>query len=103
MGPEENHDFTFYLKPLAYMTPSIKKVIFNSPATIVFWADGTKTVVKVQGGDRWDPEKGLAMAMCKKFFGLKKFYKAFDPAFDKYIEKESPLEKFNKAIKEIGR
>lgn len=26
----------------------IKNVIFNDPATIVFWKDGTKTVVKCQ-------------------------------------------------------
>ena len=41
----------------------IKNVIFNDPATIVFWEDGTKTVVKCQDGDEFDPEKGLAMAI----------------------------------------
>ena len=46
----------------------IKKVIYNYPATIVIWADGTKTVVKVHNED-FDPEKGLAMAICKKAFG----------------------------------
>ena len=30
------------------MTLEIKKVIYNNPATIVFWADGTKTVVKAK-------------------------------------------------------
>jgi hypothetical protein len=47
----------------------IEKVIFNGPATIVFWKDGTKTVVKCQKGDIFDEEKGLAMAICKKVFG----------------------------------
>lgn len=51
----------------------IKKVIFNSPATIVFWEDGTKTVVKVNGED-YDPEKGLAMAIAKKSYGNKGNY-----------------------------
>ena len=46
--------------------PEIKNVIFNDPATIVFWKDGTKTVVKCQDGDEFDPEKGLAMAIAKK-------------------------------------
>lgn len=46
----------------------IDKVIFNNPATIVFWSDGTKTVVKADGED-FDPEKGLAMAIAKKFYG----------------------------------
>lgn len=47
----------------------IKNVIFNDPATIVFWLDGTKTVVKCGEGDIFDPEKGLAMAIAKKAFG----------------------------------
>lgn len=47
----------------------IKNVIFNDPATIVFWADGTKTVVKAQENDWFDPEKGLAMAIAKKVYG----------------------------------
>lgn len=48
---------------------TIKNVIFNPPATIVFWMDGTKTVVKCQPGDKYDPEKGLAMAISKKALG----------------------------------
>lgn len=51
----------------------IKKVIFNNPATIVFWADGTKTVVKAENED-FDPEKGLAMAIAKKALGNKGSY-----------------------------
>lgn len=55
-------------------TPQIKNVIHNEPATIVFWSDGTKTVVKCQDDDIYDPEKGLAMAICKKVFGNKGNY-----------------------------
>ena len=97
------------LRELYFAIPKylkIKKVIFNDPATIVFWNDGTKTVVKAQNYDEFDAEKGLAMAIVKKTIGLKEFYKAFDPAFIKTLENlepESPLEKFNRAIKEIGR
>ena len=47
---------------------NIKKVIFNNPATIVFWSDGSKTVVKAHNDD-YDPEKGLAMAIAKKALG----------------------------------
>ena len=50
------------------MALEIKNVIFNAPATIVFWMDGTKTVVKAVNED-FDPEKGLAMAIAKKAFG----------------------------------
>lgn len=54
--------------------PKIKDVIFNDPATIVFWADGTKTVVKCQDDGIFDPEKGLAMAITKKALGNKGNY-----------------------------
>lgn len=47
----------------------IRKVVFNYPATIVLWADGTKTVVKAGDRDVYDPEKGLAMAIAKKALG----------------------------------
>lgn len=52
----------------------ITKVIFNDQATIVFWRDGTKTVVKCGPDDVFDPEKGLAMACTKKLFGNNGFY-----------------------------
>lgn len=53
--------------------PSIKKVIFHDPATIIFWSDGTKTVVKAKN-EKFDPEKGLAMAIAKKVYGNKGNY-----------------------------
>jgi hypothetical protein len=49
--------------------PEIKNVIFNDPATIVLWADDTKTVVKCQEGDKFNPETGLAMAIVKRMYG----------------------------------
>ena len=45
---------------------SIKNVIFNPPATVVYWTDGTKTVVKCNENDIFDPEKGLALAVTKR-------------------------------------
>lgn len=65
--------------------PEIKKVIFNDPATIVMWDDGTKTVVKTQGDETFDPEKGLAMAISKKVLGNKGNY--FEE-FKKWIPEE---------------
>lgn len=52
---------------------SIDKVIFNDPATIVFWKDGSKTVVKAEN-EPFDEEKGLAMAIAKKALGNKGNY-----------------------------
>lgn len=46
---------------------NIKEVIFNDPATIVYWEDGTKTVVKAHD-DEFSKEHGLAMAIARKYF-----------------------------------
>ena len=55
----------------------IKNVIFNDPATVVQWSDGTKTVVKCVN-EPYDPEKGLAMAFVKGILGNKgAYYKLF--------------------------
>jgi hypothetical protein len=50
---------------------SIKKVIYNDPATIIFWSDGTKTIVKCMEDEDYDPEKGFMAAVTKKVFGDK--------------------------------
>ena len=47
----------------------ISRVIFNDPATIILWADGTKTIAKTHGDDAFDPEKGFAVACAKKLLG----------------------------------
>ena len=61
------------------------KVIYNDPATIAFWSDGTKTIVKAQSGDIFDPEKGLAMVIAKKACGNKGNYYN---GFKKWLPKE---------------
>lgn len=62
-----------------------EKVIFNDPATIVIWKDGSKTVVKCQKNDEYDPEKGLALCFMKKALGNK-------GNFNNILKKELPLE-----------
>lgn len=61
--------------------PDITKVVFNDPATIVFWSDGTKTVVKTMEGEKFDPYAGVAYAIAKKRFGnnskFKKLVKSY--------------------------
>ena len=71
------------------MSLTIKDVIFNPPATIVFWMDGTKTVVKDQGEVFYDPEKGMAMAVAKKAFGNQgNYYNQFAKYLDIYEKKQ---------------
>lgn len=45
-----------------------ERIVHNGPALIVFWEDGTKTVVKCHDED-FDAEKGLAMALARKMWG----------------------------------
>lgn len=47
------------------------KIIFNPPATIVVWKDGSKTVVKCDNKDKFDREKGVALCFMKKALGNK--------------------------------
>lgn len=74
--------------------PEIKNVKFNDPATIVFWSDGTKTVVKAGENDVFDPEKGLAMAIVKKVYGnVGRYYNNIGKWVDGYYaEKEKEKE-----------
>lgn len=67
------------------LSMTIKKVIFNDPATIIIWGNDEKTVVKCGENEVFDPEKGLAMAISKHFFGNKGSYYE---EFKKWLPKE---------------
>ena len=56
-------------QPASRRLPMPVNVIFRNPATIVFWDDGDKTVVKCQPGDTFSAEAGLTAAMLKKYMG----------------------------------
>lgn len=45
------------------------KIIYNDPATIVFWRDGTKTVVKRMEKEKFNPYTAFCAALAKKLFG----------------------------------
>lgn len=82
--------------------PKIKEVRFNGPATIIFWEDDTKTVVKAHDEDV-DYEKGLAMAIAKKALGNKGNYfneiKKWLPKEDEETPLNKRLEKISEAIR----
>lgn len=48
---------------------NVARIIFSPPATIVFWKDGTKTVVKCADGEPFSEYNGFAAALLKKVFG----------------------------------
>lgn len=98
MNPYPN-SLNYISKLTAGQIPHIDNVIFNPPATIVFWNDGTKTVVKAQEDETFDPEKGLAMAIAKKSLGnkgnyfnqIKKWTENFEDPRSEFLNKEFHL------------
>ena len=68
--------------------PEIKKVIFHNPATIVYWDDNTKTVVKCGDDDKYDKEKGLALCYMKRLFNNKGNY---NEILKKWCAEEEPV------------
>lgn len=61
----------------------IEKVIFNDPATVMLFKDGTKVVVKKKADEEWNPVIGLTMCMAKYVCGN-------DESFHKIIKKCLP-------------
>lgn len=64
-------------------------VIFNGVATIVFWTDGTKTVVKCKEGTEYNAEEGLRWCIIKKLL-------ADSPEFWNFIKGVVPEDKADK-------
>ena len=64
-------------------------IIFNGAATIVFWCDGTKTVVKCKEGTEYNAEEGLRWCIIKKLLGD-------SPEFWNFIKGAVPEDKADK-------
>lgn len=61
-------------------------IMFNKKSTIVFWIDGTKTVVSIKDGDNPDPEAAVAQAIVKKLYGGTS---TFHNTVSKYVRREA--------------
>ena len=79
----------YYVVPSFYL-PKPQQVIFNNKATVVFWNDGTKTVVNCDKDDEFQEEFGFAMACMKKLFGSRSNFKA---QFKNAVRQKSKVEK----------
>ncbi len=79
-------------EPPLWGIPDIERIIFNPPATVVYWIDGTKTVVKTMEGDKFEKYAGFATACMKKMFGstgtAKNIMKEFDSTPEPKPKKE---------------
>jgi hypothetical protein len=79
-------DESYYFGP-SKKSLEIESVEFINTTTIVHWNDGTKTVA-VARNEEFNDEKGLAMAIVKKFLGnYTKFDKAYKNAERKMVTK----------------
>lgn len=61
-----------YIKRHEHSIPNnlkVKRVIWNKPATIVLWKDGTKTVVKCDERDEYNKRYGFLLCCLKKALG----------------------------------
>ena len=71
------------------LSMTIKKIIFSPPATIIIWDDNTKTIVKAQEDEPYDPEKGMAMGIAKHIYGdCGSYYNVFSEWLKNYTPAE---------------
>lgn len=52
--------------------PTVERTIMNKRATVIFWCDGTKTVVKRRKGEKQNRELAVLYAIAEKVLGGKK-------------------------------
>ena len=61
--------------------PKPTKVYFNGNNTTVEWSDGVKTKAGLHD-EEWDDEKGVAMAIARRFLGRGAFERLLENAND---------------------
>lgn len=72
----------------------VKKIIFNNFKTIVFWNDGTKTIVSMSQEERnFDPEDAFRAAYTKKMYGTNSKIK-------RVIKEKSNIEQHQRIVEE---
>lgn len=72
----------------------VKKIIFNGFKTIVFWNDGTKTIVSMSKEERnFDPEDAFRAAYTKKMYGTNSKIK-------RVIKEKSNIEQHQRIVEE---
>lgn len=66
-----------------FITLDVDRIVFNDPATIVFWADGTKTIVKRSPKEKPNKYNAFCAAVTKRIFGNNsQIRKAVESGFD---------------------
>ena len=74
---------------------SVDKIIVNGDATIVFWGDGQKTIVKKSADDEYDLHHAFCAALAKRVYGhnstVKKMVKRKAKVQKRKENNEAPL------------
>lgn len=82
---------------------NVSKIIFNPPATIVFWEDGTKTVVKCSAEDEFNEYYGFLAALGKKVYeSNSQIKKLFDKKAEWHENKKDEKDRFDVSMDALG-
>ena len=79
---------------------NVSKIIFNPPATIVFWEDGTKTVVKCSAEDKFNEYYGFLVALGKKVYENNSQIKKL---IDEKAERHYPEDEYSKQTEQLEK
>ena len=90
-------------QPQEMKLQNIEQIIFNPPATIIKWTDGTKTIVKTSPNDEFNAQTGFLMAYFQKHSGMTKtqvgkYCDKLVEEFNKSQEKKTRLKANKKAV-----
>ena len=69
----------------------VEKITYCGPATIVFWNDGTKTVIKCHEGDQFDEVTGFLLCCLRKMMTQKSYSELCDILDGVYASKAERL------------
>mgnify|MGYP003298552869 CR=1 FL=1 len=86
--------FTVYDETHGVHNVFITQVLYNAPATIVWWSDGTQTKCKVRGEDKYSRESGLMHCIMKKIAGTTNF----DELLSEWLPAQLTLEVKNEYV-----
>ena len=82
---------------------TIDHVVFNGPATIIFWQDGTKTVLKCHEGDEYSAVTGFALCMLKGVLGNQGYHDLCENWLDDVYAADEERKKISKKIIEDAK
>ena len=74
---------------------TVDHIFYDDVATVVFWTDGTKTVVKCAEGTKYDEYAAFCIALAKKIYGNNSALKRAINNHARYSKKRQIEKKFN--------